>query len=411
MSSFTTERFAAFDRPDWLERRARSAFERYAAAPPPSAQPESWRYSPIADLALDELAPAAPNGEVAIDGLPSVAGAHRVVVRNGVVVDAAVDDGAITVDRRTEVRLLDVPEPDALTYLHDAFVPEVVVVRIAPGKVVERPLLIVTQVTGGGTASFPHVVIEAGEQSEATIVEWLTSGEGAERNYVDPVTELHLGNAANVRYVNAQTLGTRTWHTGHVVAEVGRDASLRAWLLATGAEYGRTYVAATMSGQGSNARIAGVYFGDERQVLDVRSLQDHVGVRSVSDFQLKGAVVDDARGVYTGLIRVREGAKATESFLGNRNLVLSDGAHVDSVPNLEITNENDIRSCGHAAATGPVDEEHLFYLESRGVPTPVAQRLIVSGFFDEVLDTVPVVEARDAIRDEVARKLAKVVAG
>jgi Fe-S cluster assembly protein SufD len=107
------------------------------------------------------------------------------------------------------------------------------------------------------------------------------------------------------------------------------------------------------------------------------------------------------------MIRVHEGAKATESFLANRNLVLADGAHVDSVPNLEIVNENDIKSCGHAAATGPVDEEHVFYLESRGVPTDVAQRLIVFGFFDDVIAAIPVPGVHGPLRAAISRKLEK----
>jgi Fe-S cluster assembly protein SufD len=131
----------------------------------------------------------------------------------------------------------------------------------------------------------------------------------------------------------------------------------------------------------------------------------------VSNLLLKGAVLDKAHAIYTGLIRVREGAKATESFLANRNLVLADGAHVDSVPNLEIVNENDIKSCGHAAATGPVDEEHVFYLESRGVPTDVAERLIVFGFFDDVVSKIPVAGLRQPLRAAIAAKLDKAGSG
>jgi Fe-S cluster assembly protein SufD len=182
---------------------------------------------------------------------------------------------------------------------------------------------------------------------------------------------------------------------------------VNAWVVALGGKYARLYLDAQLEEQAAAADFAGVYFGDGDQVHDFRSLQDHHSSRSVSNLLLKGAVVDTAHAIYTGMIRVREGAKATESFLANRNLVLADGAHVDSVPNLEIVNENDIKSCGHAAATGPVDEEHVFYLESRGVPTDVAQRLIVFGFFDDVIGAVPVPGVREPMRDAVSRKLAK----
>jgi Fe-S cluster assembly protein SufD len=414
-SAFTPERSSSLGGPAWLQERRAHAVERLAAAEAaggivPTTEPESWRYSRIAELHVDRYDLA--TGDGAVEGrVPDVAGAAAVVVvGNGRLVSADVrSPHGVSVDAATttEVTLLPYPEPDGLTALHDAFVADVVVVTIAPGAYVDGPIVIVNATGGDKAASFPHVVVEAGAGSEATVVEWATSGDAP--LYVDPVTELHVGDAANLRHVLLQDLGEAAWQTGHLLASVGRDATLRSWLLSIGGEYARTYVVATLPAQGATAKVAGVYFGDEHQMHDIRSVQDHIGTRSVSDFRLKGAVVDESRGVYTGIIRVHEGAKATESFLANRNLVLSDGSHVDSVPNLEIVNENDIRSCGHAAATGPVDEEHLFYLESRGIPTPVAQQLIVYGFFEEVVAEVPVAEVRDNVRAAVARKLAKVV--
>lgn len=404
--------------PAWLQQRRAQAFEQLAGLAAgdgnvvPTTEPESWRYSRIDELDLDRYDLGGTDGAVSAAvqaSVPQITGAAAVVlVRNGRLASADVAAAGVTVDAAAsgEPTLLEPPEPDGLTALHAAFVPEVVVVTIAPGAYVEAPIVIVNATDGDKTAAFPHVVIDAGAGSEATVVEWATSAPTP--LYVDPVTELHVGDTANLRHVLLQDLGEATWQTGHLLATVGRDATLKSWLLSIGGEYARTYIAATLPAQGATAKVAGVYFGDERQMHDIRSIQDHLGSRSVSDFQLKGAVVDEARGVYTGIIRVHEGAKATESFLANRNLVLSDGAHVDSVPNLEIVNENDIRSCGHAAATGPVDEEHLFYLESRGIPTDVAEQLIVYGFFDEVVAQVPVAEVRDHVRKAVSRKLAKV---
>jgi Fe-S cluster assembly protein SufD len=119
---------------------------------------------------------------------------------------------------------------------------------------------------------------------------------------------------------------------------------------------------------------------------DFRTLQEHAAPRTTSDLVVKGAVAGTSRSVYNGLIRMRHGAKGANAFQTNRNLVLSDGAHADSVPNLDIQ-ENDVR-CSHASAVGPVDEEQRFYLESRGVPRAVAERLILVGFFAELLDRV-----------------------
>ncbi|HVM09620.1 MAG TPA: SufD family Fe-S cluster assembly protein [Acidimicrobiales bacterium] len=352
--------------------------------PLPTTQDESWRYSPINDLDLD--------GFVAGEALVSVNPADPAVV--------------VETSPLADLARLDYPEPDGLTDLHDRFAEQETVVRIPKGKVASGTIEVLVTVAPGKVASFPHVVIEAGEASEATVVLTAIGGDGGALSV--PVVELRIGQAANLRFVSSQQLAADAWQLGHLLASVGRDATLRGWLVATGGGYAREYVSALLPEQGATAKIAGVYFGDERQVIDFRSLQDHVGSRSISDFQLKGAVVDEAHGVYTGLIRVQEGAKATESFLGNRNLVLGEGAHVDSVPNLEIVNENDIRSCGHAAATGPVDEEHMFYLESRGVPTLTAERLIVTGFFEEILESIPVGGVADAARHIVSRKLEKV---
>ena len=349
--------------------------------PLPTTQEESWRYTPINDLDLDRYTPGDPIVSVDAPAPATV----EVVERS---------DG------------LAYPEPDGLTDLHDAMAKTATVVTIPKGSVVGSPIEVLITAPPGATAAFPHLVIDAGEASEATVVVTFIGADGG--GLTLPVVEVRVGAAANLRYVESQQLATDAWQLGHLLASVGRDATLRGWVVATGGGYAREYISVSLPEQGSTAKISGVYFGDNDQVVDFRSLQDHAGSRSISDFQLKGAVVDRAHGVYTGLIRVREGAKATESFLGNRNLVLGDGAHVDSVPNLEITNENDIRSCGHAAATGPVDEDHVFYLESRGVPTPIAQRLIVSGFFEEILDSIPVGGVADAARHVVARKLEKV---
>ena len=424
MTSFSPERSAELDGPAWLRARRADAAARFAASELPTADVEIWKYTPIKDLDLAsyELSRAAVS-ETDTRALenPFVASvgarAASVVIVDGRLASVEVADdlaaAGLTVGvAEDEVGLLDVPDPDALTALHDAFVGDVVVVRVPSGLAVpaDRPVVVVQVSTAGGTASFPHVVVVAGEQSEATILDvWTTSGEG--RAFVSPVVEVQAAQAANVRYVGVQDLGPDAWSTGHLLLRPDRDASTNAWVAALGGRFARLYFAALLDGQAGSADVSGVYFGEGEQVHDFRSLQDHRASRSVSNLLLKGAVVDQAHAVYTGMIRVHEGAKATESFLANRNLVLSDGAYVDSVPNLEIVNENDIKSCGHAAATGPVDPEHVFYLESRGVPTEVAERLIVFGFFDDVVSAIPVPGVREPLRAAISRKLERATHG
>jgi Fe-S cluster assembly protein SufD len=138
---------------------------------------------------------------------------------------------------------------------------------------------------------------------------------------------------------------------------------------------------------------------------DFRTIQDHAAPNTTSDLLFKGAVSDEARSVYSGLIRVRKEARGTNAFQTNRNLVLTEGAHADSVPNLEIE-ENDVR-CSHASAVGPIDEDQRYYLESRGVPPEVADRLIVLGFFDEIVERSPVPGLRPVVREALAAKLTR----
>jgi Fe-S cluster assembly protein SufD len=163
-----------------------------------------------------------------------------------------------------------------------------------------------------------------------------------------------------------------------------------------------------LSGRGATGTLLAVYFGERHQTLDFRTFQDHSAPDTTSNLLFKGAVGGHSRSVYTGLIRVRKNARGTNAFQTNRNIKLSEDAWAESVPNLEIEN-NDVR-CSHASAVGPVDEDQRFYLESRGVPTPIAERLVVTGFFDEVLTQLPVPEAAVALRALVGGKLDRIVA-
>jgi len=137
-------------------------------------------------------------------------------------------------------------------------------------------------------------------------------------------------------------------------------------------------------------------------MLDFRTLQDHVAPRTNSDLLFRGAVEDQARSVYSGLVRIRPTAQRTNASQTNRNLVLSEGASAESIPNLEIE-ANDVR-CSHASAVGPIDDDQLYYLQSRGLPPDVAERLIVFGFFEDVIDRLPLRGQEDALRAAVARK-------
>jgi len=187
------------------------------------------------------------------------------------------------------------------------------------------------------------------------------------------------------------------------VASVDQEATVTADAVALGGEYARLRTDCRLVGRGATGNLRAVYFGEGDQTLDFRTFQDHRAPDTTSDLLFKGAVGGRSRSVYTGLIRVEKEARGTNAFQTNRNIKLSDDAWAESVPNLEIEN-NDVR-CSHASTVGPVDEEQRFYLESRGVPPQVADRLIVAGFFDEVVRRLPAAGLAAAVRARISEKL------
>jgi Fe-S cluster assembly protein SufD len=409
---FTTDAAAALPGPEWLCARRAAAAERFAAASLPSTDEEVWRYSRIAEIDLDayRLDAPAPSG-IPAGLLPlgeSVAErAALVVTVDGRVVHREVDEGlaakGLEVGPAGEDDLGSVAArpTDVFAEMNDAFVAEPVVVRVPRGLTVERPVVVANWVATDGVASFPRLVVRAGEDSDVTVL--AHAGSDPVTGFVAPVVELEADQAARVRYLGVQDLGLAVWQIGSLVSRVGRDASLLACTAALGGDYARLRTDCRMDGQGASGDLLAVYFGEGDQTLDFRTFQDHAAPDTTSDLLFKGAVGGRSRSVYTGLIRVRKEGRGTNAFQTNRTVKLSEHAWAESVPNLEIEN-NDVR-CSHASAIGPIDEEQRFYLESRGVPPAIAERLVVTGFFDEVLARLPVPPVVDALRRRVAAKL------
>jgi len=294
---------------------------------------------------------------------------------------------------------------DAFTTLHDAFLAGGAFVHVPPGVVVEAPILVLHWSEGDGLASFPHTLVVAGESAEVTVLDRYStphfSGDGS--HFVDAVVELLIADNARVKYLSVQEHGPETWHVALQRAHLGRDASLRSSAVALGGDYARLRSESVLQGQGAESDLLAVYFGDGGQMLDFRTLQDHDAPRTRSDLLFKGAVEDEARSVYSGLVRLRKPAQKAVASQTNRNLVLTEGASAESIPNLEIE-ANDVK-CSHASAVGPIDEEQLYYLESRGVAPDEAERLIVLGFFDDVFDRLPVPSLVRTLRRTVIEKI------
>jgi Fe-S cluster assembly protein SufD len=359
-----------------------AAAERFASAQLPTPDEEIWRYSRIDQLDLDRFSP-------------------------GVLETTVVDPSGICLDLETlgeDPSAYDVigdHAPDVFAELNRAFMAPIVI-RTPPGSVHADAVVITHRVTDDASACFPRLIIDAGENSEVTVVEIFTSAADITALVV-PVLQVRVGRAARVNYLAVNELGHRVWQIGNQQATTDRDSSLLLATVALGGEYARVRTEAQAIGTGSTTRQVALYFAGGEQMHDFRTIQDHIAPHTHSDLLFKGAVQDTARSVYTGLIKIREEARGTAAFQTNRNLTLSKGAWAESVPNLDIKT-NDVK-CSHASTVGPIDEAQRFYLESRGIEPSVAERLVVLGFFDEVLAQLPVGHLAADLRARVAAKL------
>jgi Fe-S cluster assembly protein SufD len=424
-TAFTPEAARDLGGPDWLvERRVRAA-ERLADVTWPTPAEEIWRYSRIDEFDLDryrpftadEIGPAgaerAPGGGPWAAEVGTVSG--MVVVRDGRVVhrelDAELEAKGVRVcelatcgiddEVRAHLGSATSESEDAFTVLHDAFLAGAAVVVVPRGVVVPNPIVVLHWCEGDGQASFPHTLVIAGENSEVTVLE--RTGSAATSHLVVGAVELLVGDAARVGYLSVQQHGPRTWSIATQRAHVGADASLRSASIALGGDYARLRSESRLAGSGAESDLLAVYFGDGKQMLDFRTLQEHTAPNTRSNLLFKGAVEDDARSVYSGLIRIGEEARKAEAYQTNRNLVLTEGAGAESIPNLEILN-NDVK-CSHASAVGSIDADQRYYLESRGVPPEEAERLIVLGFFDDVLDRLPLHALTASLRRAIVDKI------
>ncbi|MCP3912364.1 MAG: Fe-S cluster assembly protein SufD [Actinomycetia bacterium] len=416
MTAFSPEQARGLGGPGWLVERRVAAAESFAAQSLPSPDEEVWRYSRIGELDLSAYHPAhGASGHVPTEVHDLLAlipeRAATVVLRNGHPVLLDVSDAATSKGVRVG-SLADLgsagdlgvafDEPaDVFVELNDGFAAAPILVSVPERVRLDGPVVVLNWVDDDGALVAPRLVIRAGAGSELEVVDWAGSADVAA--LFVPVTEIEVGPAANVGYLDVQMLGDRVWQLGTQASRVADQATLTASVAALGGDYARLRADCRLAGRGASGNLVSFYFGHKHQTLDFRTFQDHVAPDSTSNLLFKGAVDDYSRSVYTGLIRVRPGATGTNAFQTNRNIQLSDDAWAQSVPNLEIEN-NDVK-CSHASTVGPVDEDQVFYLQSRGVPPTVAERLVVGGFFNEVISQLPITAVADAMRAEVGRRL------
>jgi len=397
------------------------AFAQFQVLPVPSQETEEWRYTDLSDFALDFVPHAPGHGE----GAPAPAGAglaasilqHNssvVMTTSGQDLDARgvifcdLDVAAEKYPELVDEHLHSLVPTDRtmFTALHGAFRTGGTFLYVPADVAVEMPLQTVTYLDADGAAVFPHTLLIAERGAEVTFIDRYVSPD-LERGLSDAVTEIVVGDGAHVRYASIQEWGNGVTHLSVQRTRLGRDADFRSLAVGFGASLARAEVEAVLAEPGGFSELLGVFFADEDQHFDHRSVQDHAAPNCTSDLLYKGALLDRSRAVYSGWVHVRPDAQKTIAMQTSRNMVLSEHAKADAIPNLEIE-ANDVR-CGHAASVGPVEEETLFYLQSRGIPRDEAERLVVTGFFQEVLDRVTLEEVRTgaelAIQEELQRAI------
>jgi Fe-S cluster assembly protein SufD len=397
------------------------AFAQFEALPMPSHETEEWRYTDLSDFALDFVPHAPGHGHGA--PAPAEAGLAASILQHNssVVMTTSGQDldtkGVIFCDLDVAAeKYPDLVDPHLhslvptdrtkFTALHGAFRTGGTFLYVPADVAVEMPLQTVTYLDADGAAVFPHTLLIAERGAEVTFIDRYVSPDLG-RGLSDAITEIVVGDGAHVRYASIQEWGDGVTHLSVQRTRLGRDADFRSLAVGFGASLARAEVEVVLAEPGGFSELLGVFFADEHQHFDHRSLQDHVASNCTSDLLYKGALLDESRAVYSGWVHVRPGAQKTSAMQTSRNMVLSEHAKADAIPNLEIE-ANDVR-CGHAASVGPVEEETLFYLQSRGIPRDEAERLVVTGFFQEVLDRVTLDEVRHGAELAIQEELRKAI--
>jgi Fe-S cluster assembly protein SufD len=382
--------------------------ERYRAIPLPTTQDEHWRFTDLRGFDPDAWT---ANGAADIVSPPSLIDVDVAGV-------ALVGEGGIAIERAPEgVRFEPLGEDHESIYslvgwdekfaAHNAALwKHGLLVHVPRGVVLEQPLYVRVVNSAVRGSLFWRLLVVAEPESRFAVIEEYASSTPELESYSNAAVEIVVKQAAKVEYVSVQNLSRRTWHFASHHARVERDAELDWVTGGFGSAKGKVRIHNDLAGPGATSRVTGAYFADGTQHLDYDTFQEHMAPATTSDFAFKGALRDEARTVWRGMIRVEEGAQKTNAYQENRNLLLSKTAHADSIPGLEIL-ANDVR-CTHGATLGQVDRDQLFYLMTRGLTRADAERLIVRGFFQDVLDRVDLEPVREALAAALEARIPQV---
>src|SRR5256886_2884929 len=408
------------DLPDWLREQQCEAWKQFESLPQPTRKDQAWRFS---NVGLLDLAPFKTSPPLSEDdrknilkysrGLDQYAGrmifANDQLIQRDVVSEDLKKRGVIFQPlERAMVEHADLFRKYFMSTeanlgsakfaaLHKALVSSGTFLFVPRGLEIEEPIEIFHWLRHDNMSVFPHLLLVADELAKVTVIEHFRSCDQRVSGFACGVNDLIAGPGSKVTYVCAQNWAENVIALQMNSTTVDHDASAMSLNLHLGGRYSRFESLSRLIGEGGRSDLLAVAVAKHQQEFDARTLQDHISPRTASDLLYKNALDDRARTIFGGLIRVEPHAHFTDAYQKVRNLLLSDDAEANSMPGLEILADN-VR-CTHGATSGQIEEDQMFYLRSRGIPTKVAQRLLVTGFLDEVIQRL----AHPAIAEHLQR--------
>lgn len=294
------------------------------------------------------------------------------------------------------------PSYDRFSALHAACWSGGQLLYVPRGINIDEPLHCLSAITNGG-ADFSHTLIILEDGAEATLMCETASDLPTAGGFHCGATEVILAPSSRLRLVSLQNWGHGVWNFAHQKAIIGKDASLQWTIAAIGSRVSKVNQHVELAGRGATSQVNGVLFTEGKQHISYHTLQHHAAPQCKSDFLYKAALQDQSRTVWRGMIKVDPKAVMTDGYQRNDNLLLSAAARADSIPGLEI--ECDDVRCTHGSTSGKVDEELIFYAQSRGLTRKEATRLIVSGFFQQIFDRITIESVREALGQAILRRV------
>ena len=406
----------------WLDRLRQNAMERFGELGFPSVKEEEWKYTNVAAIARSNFRPAGPSSDVKLERFGSVAEARTSQL---VFVDGALRTDLSTFNGLPEqVVVIDLDQAladerfgdlvrghlareadyvvNGFTALNTAFINRGAFIYIPKGVTVEVPIHLLFVAQSEKTANFPRVLIVAEENSSATILENYVSVEEA-RYLTSPVVEVVLAEGARLEHYKVQRESVEAFHVATTAVGLGRNSSYDTTTITFGAKLSRHDIVVTMDHEGAECWVDGLYLVTGDQHADTHSVIDHRQPNCTSHQLYKGILDGKSRAVFNGKVFVRHNAQKTDAMQTNKNLLLSNDARVDTKPQLEIL-ADDVK-CAHGAAVGQIDEEELFYLETRGIHPDLGRNLLTYGFAEEVIAKIKLDSIRQQLDEIVLNRL------